>query len=300
MSKFDLHSHSNYSIDGEIDVISLLDMAKNAGLIAYAISDHNTVLGAKKAQALNNNYPFELIPAIELDCVYKGVELHLLGYGIDLDAEIYETIRISLENQYREASKHYVKNISNLGIHIDIDKLTKNCPDGIIVPEDIAEVVLNDSVNDDNELLLPYRENGPRSKGAYVNFYWDFCSQGKPAYVPIEFISLEQAIDIVKRTKGICVLAHPGINFANNDEYVEEIMELIDGIEAYSSYHSSEEIMKYCDIAIKHKKLITVGSDFHGKTKPHIKIGMLEVVHDEEVFIEQFLESIKKASERAA
>ena len=297
MSKFDLHSHSSYSIDGEIDVIGLLDMAKNAELSVYAISDHNTALGAKEAQTLKDNYPFELIPAIELDCVYKGVELHLLGYGIDLDDEIYETIRINLENQYKEAGKHYVNNISNLGIHIDTDKLAENCPDGIIVAEDIAEVVLNDPINDDNELLLPYRENGPRSKGAYVNFYWDFCSQGKPAYVPIEFISLEQAIDIVKRTKGICVLAHPGINFANNDEYVEEIMELIEGIEAYSSYHGDEEIEKYCNIAIKHQKLITVGSDFHGKTKPHIKIGMIEVKHDEETLIKQFLESIKKASE---
>ena len=297
MSKFDLHSHSNYSSDGEIEVKALLDMAKEAKLDIYAISDHNTVLGAREAQKIKDNYPFKLIPAIEIDCVYKNVELHLLGYGIDLYDDNFEIIRKNVEHQYKNASKQYIQKISDLGIYIDIAKLEENCPDGIIVAEDIAEVVLNDPINGDNELLLPYRENGPRSQGAYVNFYWDFCSQGKAAYVPVEFITLDEAIKIIHQAKGICVLAHPGINFANKDDYVEEIMELVEGIEAYSSYHDEKQIDKYCEIAIKHQKLITVGSDFHGKTKPHITIGMLPVKHNETELIEQFIEAIKKASD---
>ena len=81
-SNIDLHIHSNFS-DGKLTPEELLENAKNKGYKLIAIADHNTVEAYKKTDILNSVYP-QVITAIEFDCWYKGVLVHMLGYGIDI------------------------------------------------------------------------------------------------------------------------------------------------------------------------------------------------------------------------
>ena len=78
----DLHIHSNFS-DGKLTPEELLENAKNKGYKLIAIADHNTVEAYKKTDILNSVNP-QVITAIEFDCWYKGVLVHMLGYGIDI------------------------------------------------------------------------------------------------------------------------------------------------------------------------------------------------------------------------
>ncbi len=78
----DLHIHSNFS-DGKLTPEELLENAKNKGYKLIAIADHNTVEAYKKTDILNSVHP-QVITAIEFDCWYKGVLVHMLGYGIDI------------------------------------------------------------------------------------------------------------------------------------------------------------------------------------------------------------------------
>lgn len=79
----DLHIHSTFS-DGITPPEELVAQAKQKGFSYIAICDHNTV-GAY----INNDFSKEsmLIPAIEFDCWFKGVLIHILGYGIDVNNE---------------------------------------------------------------------------------------------------------------------------------------------------------------------------------------------------------------------
>lgn len=79
----DFHLHSTAS-DGELQADELIQQARAKGLKHFAICDHNTLNGYKSINL--NNYP-ELITGIEFDCWYKGIFLHLLGYGIDINSE---------------------------------------------------------------------------------------------------------------------------------------------------------------------------------------------------------------------
>ena len=138
----------------------------------------------------------------------------------------------------------------------------------------IAETALLVDSQENNPLLDPYRDGGVRSDNPFVNFYWDFCSQGKPAYTPMDFISLGRAIEIITSNGGCPVLAHPGVNVKEDAAFLAAIIaEGILGIEVYSSYHNPEQVGFYRDAAIKNNLLMTCGSDFHGKTKKSIKIG---------------------------
>ncbi|MEF9973517.1 MAG: phosphatase, partial [Clostridia bacterium] len=106
-----------------------------------------------------------------------------------------------------------------------------------------------------------------------VNFYWDYFSQGKPAYVPIHYISLSEGVALLHKAGGIAVLAHPGQNLQGDDDFLERMLETgIDGIEAYSSYHDRTRAAMFDHIAQSHKLLVTCGSDFHGKIKPSIPL----------------------------
>lgn len=76
-----LHIHSCFS-DGKLTPDELLEDAKKKGYRLIAIADHNTVEGYKKSDVLSSGM---VLTAIEFDCWYKGVLVHLLGYGIDID-----------------------------------------------------------------------------------------------------------------------------------------------------------------------------------------------------------------------
>ena len=280
MTKIDLHMHSIYSDDGQYTVKELLDIAKQQKLTHMAIADHNSVKAIKEAHTLLDDYNIHYIDAVELDCTYKGINLHLLGYNFDYNLPIFEAIEENIYQQMLNMKEELITKIENLGIYINKEKLNELCPDGIVVAEDIAEVVIPDEKNKNHPLLQPYFENGTRSDNPFVNFYWDICSQGKPAYVKMDYMSLMDAIQIIHEANGICVVAHPGNNFKGKDEILEEILQMnVEGLEVYSSYHTTEQIQHYEQLAKTYNKICTVGSDFHGKTKPNIQMGSTSPEH---------------------
>lgn len=85
----DLHVHSTES-DGTLTPVELIAAAKEAGLSAIAITDHDTCSGIKKATEAAANAGIELVPGIELSTAYtfpNGTEkeIHVVGLYIDPD-----------------------------------------------------------------------------------------------------------------------------------------------------------------------------------------------------------------------
>ena len=80
-SSVNLHIHSSFS-DGGVNAKTLVEQAKAKGLKYIAISDHNTLNAYLQTDILNEDI---IIPAIEFDCWYGTVFLHMLGYGIDVN-----------------------------------------------------------------------------------------------------------------------------------------------------------------------------------------------------------------------
>ena len=298
MSSIDLHIHSYYSNDADFSPTKLVELSLMKGLTYAAIADHNSVKAIDEVLTAAAETALTVIPAIEMDCVLDGVVLHLLGYGIDQSDPIFSEIEEDLHQQEKDNSARLVKLVRRLGIEFDDEVIESLAFDGVITGEMIAEAALRYDSHNDNPLLDPYRGEGDRSDNPYVNFYWDYCSQGKPAHVPIDFILIDRAIEIIQSNHGVPILAHPGINVKEDLAFLERIVEKgVAGMEVYSSYHNGAQVQFYKEAALEKDLLVTCGSDFHGKNKKSIKIGGTDCEGQEEKIISGLLEAINKAKQ---
>lgn len=277
MSYLDLHLHSCYSSDGEYTPKELIIRCVKNGVRIAAISDHNSTAGIKEGQYWAEKNNITLIPSIELDCRYEGINLHVLGYWIQPDYAPFLEYEKDLQSQEQQAAQKKITLAQENGITVNTLSVLRLAKDGVVTGEMIAEAALSLPENKTNPLLAPYYPGGARSDNPYVNFYWDFCSQGKPLYVPVHLISLSEAIQMIKESGGVPVLAHPGNNLKENIPLLHSIINQgICGIEVYSSYHTTEQTALYLQQASMHHLAISCGSDFHGKIKPMIEIGSVE------------------------
>jgi len=242
-----------------------------------SITDHNSARGnaaAKKAAAqLGINY----ICGIEIDCTFKGMNLHLLGYGIDENSPDFAELEERNVSQEREASHERLLLTRKLGFEIEEAELNmvSNINDGgVWIGEMFAEILLVKEEYITHPLLLPYREGGERSDNPFVNFYWDYYAQGKPCYVEVEFPDIKEAIALIQNNGGKAVLAHPGNSLKGRFELFDDIVQTgIDGVEVFCSYHDEQMATYFYKQAQKYSLLMTCGSDFHGKAKPAVRLG---------------------------
>ena len=287
MNRIDLHIHSNCSDDGELSVHEILDASKNMGMKTISITDHNCVRGVSEAIGYGKQLGIEVVSGIEIDCTYNSVNLHLLGYFINQDMKEFDQLEQDIFDQEAKAFQQKIENLREIGIVVDEGELLQKAAGRITCGELIGEVVLNKAESIENELLKPYLKGGERSNMPYLNFYRDFFAQGKAAYVPLRYLQLKDAIELVRKSNGIPVIAHPGENLKDNMDMIDSIIkEGVMGIEVFSNYHTPGQIEYFYNKSKEHKLLVSCGSDFHGKNKPGIKIGECNCTIDEAYLVD--------------
>jgi len=274
----DLHIHSVHSDDGEFTPAELVQQCKEAGIEVMSITDHNSVKANAEAKMEAKKAGIQYITGIEIDCTYKGINLHLLGYGIDEAAPIFAEIEENYREQELKASLERLPLTRKLGFEIEESELNAIADINkheIWTGEVFAEVLFAKEEYLDHELLLPYREGGSRSDNPYVNFYWDFYAQGKPCYGAVVFPDLQEVIEVIHTNGGKAVLAHPGKSLQGRFELLDEMVSLgLDGVEAFCSYHSEETAKHFFkQVEEKNNIFFTCGSDYHGKTKPSVNLA---------------------------
>lgn len=272
MNKSDLHIHSKFSNDGEYKITDIINKCIKNNIFAFSITDHNSTGGISEASSESSQKNIKFIPGIEIDCKYKGTDLHLLGYNIDWKSRDFFLLEKDVAGKVMTAFTEMIRNLNDLGFNVKASDVLKKAEGQLPSGELIAEVMLAEETPDIK--LQPYMPGGERSDMPYLNFYLDYFAQGKPAYVKIEYMDYSSAVDMVRANGGIPIIAHPGLNFKEKENIVEELLiQGADGLEVFNNYHDINQINFFAELVLKQKKLMTCGSDFHGKTKPVIDIG---------------------------
>lgn len=286
----DLHMHSRYSDDGEYTPTELVQQCARAGVHMMSVTDHNCAKANEEAQKAAEKNGIRYLTGIEIDCTYENINFHVLGYGIDFWSGDFEAIEKNIADQSAQVSLERLERTQALGFSRITEKDMLVMEEGNYwqrnwTGEMFAEKLLAMPEYAAHPLLGPYRPGGERSDNPYVNFYWDYYSQGKPCYAKTDYPAMEEIIETIHRNHGAAVLAHPGVNLKGKEFLLEGMLRLgLDGIEAFSSYHSPEQAQAFYGAAREHNVFVTCGSDYHGKTKPSIALGQHGCTVLEEVY----------------
>lgn len=251
----DLHCHTTAS-DGSLTPRQLVELAKQKGLTAVGITDHDTVNGVREAESAGIQLGVEIVPGVELNTDYDGVEVHVLGYYPDLDSPILESTLKELRNARESRIKLIIAKLAAIGLPIKEERVLKIADGGSVGRPHIAQAM---------------QEKGyiKTVKEAFAHYIGPGC----PAYVPRFKLTPQQGIEIIRKAKGVAVLAHPGL--VDRDELIPHLLKSgLKGMEVYHTDHSKEMEHKYAELAEKLGLIITGGSDFHGPgRKEDIDLG---------------------------
>ena len=274
----DLHTHSIASLDGTYKPEELVDIGINSGIKYLAIADHDSVSSVEKALSYSKDKDIMIIPAIELSAIVDNTPIHILGYGINSKHPGYKQRRAFVDEKLISWGKQAINKALEFGFKFNPEEVYKLRDDGLICEELIGRVVLNDSRNDNDGRLKEFRDGGKLSDNPTFNFYKEFYSTGKPCYIKYDFnMPIEEASKLIHESGGKMFLAHPKYNIGFSEELLQKIIgNGLDGIEAYSSYHDKEATEYYVKKAKENNLLLSVGSDFHGASKPAIIMGSID------------------------
>ena len=255
MIRADLHIHSEYSSDGEFRVADIVGKCAAGGVDLFSLTDHNTVRGLDEACDGALQAGLEFVP------------------GIDWKSPDFRTLEETVAAEVMASFGETVGKLRRLGFAVDEQAVLAAAAGKLPTMELIAEVMLSDPACD-TPLLAPYREGGARGDMPYINFYLDFGAQGRPAFVPVEYMSFRDAVELVRDNGGVPVVAHPGLNLRGRERIVEKLLERgAEGLEVFNNYHDDRQIAYFAPLVRRRGALMTCGSDFHGKTKPLIHVG---------------------------
>ncbi len=252
--KIDLHVHTTFS-DGTFSPEKIVDTALRSGLDAISITDHDNVLSyyaaveyAKKIIPSDSVKPLELIPGVEINTIYKGYEVHILGYFMDLENNDFQKL---LKTQ-QQARVKQTKEIINLlqkkaSINIKYDDIKKLVAEGgSIGRPHIAKTIT--SVGGTQNVIEAYAK--------YIN-------DSSEVYIQRKTVTPHDAVEVIYDAGGIPVFAHPfDVDIA--EPLTKELMNFgLRGLEAYHRKHSPAMVEYFSSLAEQLGLIITGGSDFH-------------------------------------
>jgi len=242
----DLHSHSTAS-DGTLKPSELVKEAKGMGIDILAITDHDSVDGVDEALEEGKNSGIRVIPGIEISTYLREKELHMLAYFLDHNHSCLKHFSSRRKEHRIQRIYRICEKLKDLGINLEAQEICASEDEGTLGRPHVARALVNKgyvaSFDEAFELLL---------------------GKGKPAYVPHQKISLEETFSLIEETKGIPVLAHPGLS--KLDEAIPSLARMgLAGLEVYHPDHGEEKIAEYLRLAHEYNLIVTGGSDFHGE-----------------------------------
>jgi predicted metal-dependent phosphoesterase TrpH len=285
----DLHVHTDASSDGVHTPEEIFKLASRIGIKTLAFADHNNTDNVELGLKLSKKYKIPFVPAVEINSTYLGEDIHVLGYFIDHRSSDMVSFLSNTQNEIIAQTKERVALLREYGFVLNTDDVLRESVGKPPTGKSFLTALLKREENSDDKRLKNYVD-GDRSDSPSLNFYLDFLSGGKPAYVPLKTSTTAGAIEMIEISRGLSVIAHPG-------EYPRRMLDEIvalgaDGIEVYSGHHSSDEERYFKRYAMEKGLLMTAGSDFHGKiVKPAIDLGV-KIEGGEEMF-----ERLKRAHE---
>ena len=253
---FDFHTHSTAS-DGSLTPAELAAEAARAGLTGLALTDHDTVDGLGEFLTAAQEHDLIAVGGVEISLEHPGT-MHLLGYnvagkpGLPVSLARLKAFRI-------ERNRLMHEKLVKLGYNLDWEELLEKSGGGQLGRPHFAALLIE--------------------KGYFASWeevFDQLLGKGRPGYVDKKRFSPEEGLAVIREAGWAPVLAHPvslGLAPADWPDLLAELRDKgLSGLEARHPSMNDGESDFFLELARRFELIPTAGSDFHGVSKPRIKL----------------------------
>jgi len=246
----DLHCHTVLS-DGSATVEQVMNYARNVGLSAVAITDHDTFAGVAKAKEIGAQLGIQVIDGAEISAYdyQRRKKVHVLCYLPDEPEKLSTIMNETLSERRKSAMTA-------------IEVLCNRYP---LTREDFLSYAKDSTTVFKQHIMRALMDAG-YSDRVFSDLYYDLFKRpsDKRIHAPIKYPDVYDVVRAVREAGGIAVIAHAG--FYGNFELIECLNNdgLIDGVEVWHPENNEEQTRWLYEFAEKNSLLKTGGSDFHG------------------------------------
>jgi 3',5'-nucleoside bisphosphate phosphatase len=253
----DLHSHSTAS-DGSRAPADVVAAAKAVGLVALAITDHDTLAGLGPAREAGARLGVRIVNGVELSAVEGELETHVLGLHLSELDEIEQRL-IALRAMRINRAERVVEKLNALGVSITFEAVLKQAAGGAVGRPHIARALIAGGFVGD------FREAFDR-----------YLGNGRVAFIAKERLPLVEAIALIQRAGGLAVLAHPG-SHGTRERVAALVADGLDGVEILHPSHGWDDSQRLDALATEFDLVRSGGSDWHGGADGTRTLGMMRV-----------------------
>lgn len=192
ISKVDLHTHSTFS-DGSLSPEQLVQRALSRQLRLLALTDHDASGGVESAVKAAEGSTLKVIAGAELSTTWQNCQIHIVGLFLDLHSN-------ALSNFYQGQRERRIERAKAIGVKLERqgfhDAYARTCamaePGALITRGNYARFIFSaGQASSIDDAFNSYLKKG---KSAYVNTLWP---------------SIGEAVDVIRASGGVAVLAHP-------------------------------------------------------------------------------------------
>lgn len=257
---YDLHSHTLAS-DGLLSPEALVHRAVEMRIGTLAITDHDTTdaIPAARAEIARAGLDLTLISGVEISTLWENHEIHIVGLNIDID---HPAMRDFLEQQSKrrtERAKLIAERLEKAHIPGALEGAMRLAQGANVTRGHFARFLV---------------EQG--KAGNMADVFKKYLARGKTGYVPPQWCTIEQAIDVIHHSGGTAVMAHPG-RYNLSAKWLKRLLAHFaqcggEAMEVAQCQQAPNERTQLAEYARQFGLLGSQGSDFH-QPCPWIELG---------------------------
>jgi hypothetical protein len=245
--KIDLHSHSTVS-DGLDSPASLVRRMAEAGLDAFALTDHDTLQGLPEARVEAKKRGIELISGAEISAEWGGQDdIHILALFVDENNESFNAALAVRQEERRSRGERMARRLVEHGYEIDLDAIRQDVGDGVWGRPHLARALIRAGFAKTND-----------------EAFSRFLGREHPWYVPYEKWKALEVVRAIRQAGGVSSIAH-AVWYKDTDSLIRALAaEGLDAVEVFHPDHGPDEERRFLALARELGLAQTAGSDFHG------------------------------------
>jgi predicted metal-dependent phosphoesterase TrpH len=261
----DLHCHSVVS-DGTLTPEELALRAKTNGVELWALTDHDEIGGQARAAAAAAANGMAYLTGVEISVTFANETVHIVGLGFDASNPIIVNGLAKTRGGRGVRAMEMSDGLAKVGIKGAYDGALKFVGNPELISRThFARFLVESGVcKDTDEVFRKY------------------LTEGKPGYVPHRWASLGDAVQWIRQSGGVAVIAHPGrYKFTANEEFAlfsEFKTHGGQGVEVVTGSHTTAEYVEYAAVAKEFGMVASRGSDFHSPDESRIDLGTLPLL----------------------